>query len=73
MGPQEHQRLNDNPLKSDLDAATIANKVARQVESYWAGLGHFNVRCWVERVSVGPNRGSSYEVRSNLVRGLPPG
>ena len=70
--PQEREGLNEEPLLPDFDEARVARKVARQVESYWAGLGHSNVRCWVERVNVGPNRGSSYEIRSNLVRGLPP-
>jgi hypothetical protein len=51
----------------------IAQRFARQIERYWAGVGYPTVRCRVERVTQGLNRSWSYEIRSNLIRGLPPG
>jgi hypothetical protein len=48
------------------------DKIARPIEASWAAQGHPTVRCRVERVNVGNGRMSAYEVRSNLVRGLPP-
>jgi hypothetical protein len=54
------------------DEAKVAERCARQVEQYWAGLGHPDVWCRVERVSDGRNRQAVYEIRSNLIRGLPP-
>jgi hypothetical protein len=72
MGPQQHEVRNENHLLPDCDNARTAKNVGRQIEIYCADLGHSNVRRWVERVSAERNRDSSYEIRSNLVGGLPP-
>ena len=73
MKPALETEVDDTAtLLPNFDEAKLANRYARQIENYWSGLGFPNVRCWVERVSAGANRGLGYEIRSNLIRGLPP-
>jgi hypothetical protein len=55
------------------DEEKVAQKFARRVEQYWAEHGHLNVHCCVERISEGRNHQAVYVIRSNLIRGLPPG
>jgi hypothetical protein len=54
------------------DEIKVARRFARMVEQYWAEQGHPNVRCCVQRIAKGRNRHAGYEIRSNLLRGLPP-
>src|SRR4051794_26672239 len=54
------------------DDAELADRCARRIEEYWAGLGFPTVHCRVESVKGGRNCWA-YVIRSNLVRGLPPG
>ena len=44
-----------------------AEQLAQRIRAYWSGLGHDQVRVWVERADR-----SAWSVRSNLAGGLPP-
>ena len=72
MGMQPNTATADTVQLPDFDDVRTAKGYAQRVETYWAELGHRNVRCWVEAISVGAHGRSAYEIRSNLVRGLPP-
>ena len=48
-----------------------ATYLARRIERRWAAFGYASVSCAVERVSV-DGVSISFEVRCNLVNGLPP-
>ena len=44
-----------------------AEQLAQRIRAYWSGLGHDQVRVWVERADR-----SAWSVRSYLAGGLPP-
>lgn len=48
-----------------------ADVLAQRVTRHWHARGHTHVRVWVEE-AVHHKGGTSYEIKSNLVRGMPP-
>jgi hypothetical protein len=55
------------PVVADYLGKNGAEQLARRIQGYWTGLGHDQVRVWVEPADRG-----AYSVRSNLRAGLPP-
>jgi hypothetical protein len=47
-----------------------AIRIARTIERRWAALGYASVSCKIERIDL-DGKSVSYEVRCNLVNGLP--
>jgi hypothetical protein len=62
----------------DHTTAENSAKLARKIERFWHDQGYTQVHAWTEKVKLlhGEIRDSVsaiYCVRSNLIRGLPPG
>lgn len=55
------------PPTSDHLGKLGAEQLAQRIQRYWTGMGHDQVRVWVEPASPG-----AWSIRSNLLRGLPP-
>jgi hypothetical protein len=60
--------LDPEPVAADYLAKIGAEQLAQRIRAYWSGLGHDQVRVWVEPAA---DRGA-WAVRSNLAGGLPP-
>jgi hypothetical protein len=54
------------PATVDYLSKNGAERLARRIQGYWTGLGHTQVKVWIEP------EGGAYAVRSNLRAGLPP-
>ena len=54
------------PVVEDHLGKLGAEQLAQRIRAYWHGLGHDQIKVWVER------EGGAYAVRSNLRAGLPP-
>lgn len=67
-------------MAANSDSLTLsrAETLARKVSRYWRRLGYENVRAWAEPVHAKEHSAGKlndvliYQVRSNLVNGLPP-
>lgn len=47
-----------------------ASALVRKIESYWRGRGR-EVRVWIEPISGIDSDGTVYQVRSDMLNGLP--
>lgn len=62
--------LRPRPAPPDFSTERRAKSLALQIERRWHQAGHPDVRTWIEK--RGDKRSRRYEIRSNLVNGLPP-
>jgi hypothetical protein len=49
-----------------------AKQLAAKIQQFWHDQGRPEVRVWTEKGLIAPEKGSCWNVRSNLVRGNPP-
>jgi len=49
-----------------------AKALAGTIEAVWRAVGYDNVRCHVEPTGILIDQKMTYQVRSNLINGLPP-
>jgi hypothetical protein len=63
---------NEQPLGiiPDHSSKLGAQAMAVRLYRYWVGKGYAGARFWVDNIAVGVD---CYSIRSNLIRGLPPG
>jgi hypothetical protein len=61
-------------LMRDEDGFTAsgAKRIAAAITDYWRARGHNTVRAWIELVPTQSEGMPIYQVRSNLLNGLPP-